>query len=123
MARDFNKTLELIMQEDSRYKAGAYIFVRMALDFATKQIADKPIPKHVSTKDLLKAVVLFARETFGPMAAVLFDEWNLKNSQDVGNVVFNMIRVGALVQSENDRLEDFADVYDFKKEFVDYYKA
>ncbi len=123
MARDFNKTIELILQEDSRYKVGAYVFVRMALDFATKIRPEKPAPKHVSTKDLLHGVILFARESFGPMAAVLFEEWNLKSSEDIGNVVFNMIRVGELVKSEEDRLEDFKNVYNFKKEFVDYYKA
>ena len=37
-ARKFQKTLESILRDDSRYAAGAYVFVRMALDFTVKRL-------------------------------------------------------------------------------------
>ena len=76
--RKFQKTLETILRDDSRYAAGAYIFVRMALDFTVKRLcAMNPTRKerHVSSKELLEGIRLFALETFGPMAMPLFEEW------------------------------------------------
>ena len=44
--------------------------------------------------------------------------WGLRRSIDVGNIVFNIIETGLFGRSEDDRLEDFAEVYDFKEVFL-----
>ena len=36
--RKFQQTLESILKDDSRYAVGAYVFVRMALDFTVKRL-------------------------------------------------------------------------------------
>jgi uncharacterized repeat protein (TIGR04138 family) len=48
----------------------------------------------------------------------LLHSWGLRKSQDVGNIVFNIIDTGLFGRSDEDRLEDFADVYDFKEVFL-----
>jgi len=125
--RNFQSVLDAIFKDDSRYHAGAYVFVRMALDFSVKKLSEKKaLPqgaKHVSTAELLEGIRLFALETFGPMAAVLFEEWGVKTCEDFGNIVFNMIKVGELSKSENDRIEDFQNGYDFNTAFVKCFEA
>lgn len=119
--RKFQKTLETILRDDSRYAAGAYIFVRMALDFTVKRLcAMNPSRKerHVSSKELLEGIRLFALETFGPMAMPLFEEWGVRSCLDFGQIVFNLVDAKALTKTDDDKLEDFADGYDFREAFV-----
>ena len=109
------------MRDDSRYAAGAYIFVRMALDFTVKRLcAMNPTRKerHVSSKELLEGIRLFALETFGPMAMPLFEEWGVRSCLDFGQIVFNLVDAQALTKTDDDKLEDFADGYDFREAFV-----
>ena len=68
--RNFQKTIESILMDDKRYGVGAYVFVRMALDFTVKRACAKDprrTERHVSAAELLEGVRDFALETFGPM--------------------------------------------------------
>ena len=119
--RDFQRIIEAIMRDDKRYAAGAYVFVRMALDYTVKNSSvANPGKKasHVSAAQLLEGVREFALETFGPMSAVLFEEWGVKSTADIGEIVFNMIKVGEMSKTDEDRLEDFSGGYDFHDAFV-----
>ena len=40
--RNFQKTLESILRDDKRYGVGAYVFVRMELDFTVKRACAEP---------------------------------------------------------------------------------
>ena len=119
--RNFQKTLEAILRDDKRYGVGAYVFVRMALDFTVKRAcAENPsrTERHVSAAELLAGVRDFALETFGPMAMTLFEEWGVYKTEDIGQIVFNMVRAQALRKTDEDKIEDFANGYDFRTEFV-----
>ena len=110
--RNFQKTLESILRDDKRYGVGAYVFVRMALDFTVKRAcAEDPA-------ELLEGVKDFALETFGPMAMTLFEEWGVRSTEDIGQIVFNMVRAQALRKTDDDKLEDFAGGFDFREAFV-----
>ncbi|MBR7105931.1 MAG: hypothetical protein IKC88_02980 [Opitutales bacterium] len=119
--RKFQKTLESILKDDKRYAVGAYVFVRMALDYTVKRVCEAdPNRKqhHVSTQELLDGIKDFALETFGPMAFTLFEEWGVHKTEDFGEIVFNMIQAQALRKTEEDKIEDFAGVFDFHEAFV-----
>ncbi len=124
--RDFEKALELIFKDDKRYALGAYVFVRMALDYTVKKAAAQKAgrgSRHVSAAELLDGIREFGIETFGPMAKVLLDEWNVKTTRDFGEIVFNMIKVGELSKNDDDKIEDFDNGYDFDTAFVKCFKA
>ena len=113
--------LESILKDDKRFKVGAYVFVRMALDFTVKNVcASNPgrRNRHVSAGELLDGIRIFALQSFGPMAKVLFDEWGVKSCRDIGDIVFNLISAGALRKTEDDKIEDFDNGYDFNEAFV-----
>ncbi len=109
------------MRDDPRYAAGAYIFVRMALDYTVKKLSSngsgRP-DRNVSSRELLDGAAEFALESFGPMAMTLFEEWGVKSCSDIGEIVFNLVEAGELRKTDDDKLEDFDGVFDFKDVFV-----
>ncbi len=119
--RRLQKTLEAIVRDDSRYAIGAYIFVRMGLDFTIKRLEaqDKNRKsRNVSAQELLEGIRIFALESFGQMAMCLFESWGVRSCSDFGNIVFNLVDAQILSTSEGDKIEDFYGGYDFKEAFV-----
>jgi len=116
----FADAIEKLMQKDSRYHAEAYFFLREALDF-TSQTLKKPAKgeqRHVSGKELLEGLRLFAVQEFGPMALTVLKTWGITRTQHFGDIVFNMVDAGILGKTDKDTPADFADVYDFHDAFV-----
>ena len=119
--RKFQKTLESILKDDKRYAVGAYVFVRMALDFTVKRVCSgdsSRTQRHVSAQELLEGIKDFALETFGPTAFPLFEEWGVHKTEDFGQIVFNLIQAQALRKTEDDKIEDFAGGFDFYQALV-----
>jgi uncharacterized repeat protein (TIGR04138 family) len=116
----FTDALDSVVTNDSRYQRDGYIFLRDALDFATKQ--QKKIKgvtvRHVSGPELLDGVRQYALKEFGPMVMTVFDSWGVHSCEDIGNMVFNLIGAGVFGKTEEDSIEDFKKVYDFKEAFV-----
>jgi uncharacterized repeat protein (TIGR04138 family) len=116
----FAEALESIVTNDPRYQREAYVFLRDALDFTTKQ--QKKVKgvsvRHVSGPELLDGVRRYALKEFGPMVTTVFDSWGIRSCEDVGNIVFNLIGAGVFGKTEEDSIEDFKNVYDFHEAFV-----
>jgi len=117
---NFDEALPHILAKDPRYHHDAYHFVRDALDFTQKQATkDSKRPHHVTGQQLLAGIREFALQQFGPMCLTVFEEWGLRNCQDFGEIVFNMIEIGLLAKTETDSRADFAGGYDFHEAFRD----
>src|ERR1700745_1768047 len=116
----FSEALDSIVASDGRYHREAYVFLRDALDFTTKQ--QKKIKgttvRHVAGPELLDGVRQYALKGFGPMVITVFDSWGIHSSTDIGHMVFNLIGAGILGKTDEDSIEDFKDVYDFAEAFV-----
>ena len=116
----FAETLDSIVASDPRYQRDAYVFLRDALDFTTKQ--QKKVRgatvRHVSGPELLGGVRQYALKEFGPMVMTVFDSWGIHSCEDIGNMVFNLIEAGIFGKTEEDSIEDFKNVYDFDEAFV-----
>lgn len=114
MRTEFLNKVEDILLKDNRYHRDSYEFVMHALWFTQKKLKKND---HVSGKQLLEGVRDYTLEQYGPMARFLLKEWNINKTEDFGNIVFNMINAGLMRKTDEDRLEDFKDVYDFEKAF------
>ena len=68
--------------------------------------------------ELLEGVRHYALKEFGPMVMTVFDSWGIHTSEDIGNMVFNLIGAGIFGKTEEDSIEDFRNVYDFEEVFV-----
>ncbi len=115
----FEEGLELILAKDPRYRRDAYLFLRDALDFTQKAIVKENREKmrHVTGQELLAGIREFALSQFGPMTITVFEEWGVRNCQDFGEIVFNMVEVGLLARTEQDSRDDFQDGYEFNDAF------
>jgi len=127
-----------LLKEDRRFTYEAYQFVREGLDFAQEVMnfgehAETERPpeekkksrkkasessKHVSGQQLCLALKQFAVQQYGLMAKLVLNSWGLKQTGDFGEIVYNLISIGAMSKSKRDRREDFEDVYEFEQAFV-----
>jgi uncharacterized repeat protein (TIGR04138 family) len=113
--------VDRIIAEDARYHRDVYAFVRDALDFTVKQQKKNKegVSLHVTPGQLLDGIRLFALKEFGPMVMTVFGYWNVRSCEDIGHIVFNLIRKEFLRENESDTLEQFRDDgYDFHEAFV-----
>lgn len=117
---DFSETVKEICRTDSRYDPQAFHFIRDALDFTTHSL-EKPTEgasRHVSGRQLTEGIRKYALKEFGPMAASVFKEWGITKTEDFGRIVFMLVESGKLGKTQDDRIEDFMDGYDFEEAFT-----
>jgi len=115
----FEEALEQILARDPRYRRDAYFFVREALDYTQKHVAQGTggAIRHVSGQELLAGIRAFALQEFGPMTLTVFEEWGIRCCRDFGEIVFNMVEAGLLGKTEQDSRADFEGGYDFDEAF------
>ncbi len=120
---DFSEIVAQICKEDSRYDRKAYDFVRLGLEHTVKELRKRDAARaersrHVSGPELLDGLRVYALDQFGPLTKTVLNEWGLTKSRDFGEIVFNLIEYNVFSKTDNDRIEDFAEVYDFEDAFV-----
>lgn len=120
---DFNEVVELICKEDPRYDRKAYTFIRQGLDHTVKELKKKEAAKagrsqHVTGAELLDGLRVYALDQFGPLAKTVLNSWGIKRCGDFGELVFNLIEYNVFSKTENDRREDFVELYSFDDAFV-----
>jgi uncharacterized repeat protein (TIGR04138 family) len=108
-----------ITQKDKRYALEAYLFVLEAIQYTRTKYKRE---KHVSGHELLEGIKDLALRRFGAMTIAVFEHWGIHETIDVGHIVFNMVNDKILHKTEEDRLEDFKDYFDFEKVFVQDYR-
>ena len=113
--KDFYQLVDEIYAQDPRYKPDAYEFLMQGLYFTQKKLKRLG---HISGRELSGGLRDFAIEQFGPMARTVFSHWGVIQTQDLGNMVYNMINLGMLSKTEEDSLDDFKDVFDFQEAFA-----
>jgi hypothetical protein len=72
----------------------------------------------VTGPELLDGLRVYALEQFGPLTKTVLNSWGVRRCQDFGDIVFNLIEYNAFSKTDNDRREDFADIYEFDDVFV-----
>ncbi len=119
-AKEFEQSVVSILKREKRFDPHAYFFLKDALDFTLKRIADSNGGKarHVSGPELLEGYRDFALEQFGPMASTLMKEWSIRKCQDVGDMVFHLIEEQVFGKQDSDKKEDFSEVFDFEASLV-----
>jgi uncharacterized repeat protein (TIGR04138 family) len=129
---NFDEALDHILQKDTRYQRDAYLFVREALDHTQKlldkdgkiesrrgagQEAAEGKIRHVSGQQLLIGIRDYALKEYGPMALTVLNEWGVRQCEDFGEIVFNMVENHLLAKTKKDSREDFRGGYDFAQAF------
>ena len=120
---DFAEIVGLICKEDPRFDRKAYDFIRLGLDHAVKELKKKDTTRtgrsrHVSGPELLEGLRVYALDQFGPLTKTVLNSWGVKRCTDFGDIVFNLIEYNVFSKTDNDRREDFTDIYTFDEAFV-----
>lgn len=120
-AMQFEQSVVSILKRDKRFDPHAYYFLKDALDFTLKRIAESNggQARHVSGPELLAGCRDYALEQFGPMASTLMNEWSIRKCQDLGDMVFHLIEEQVFGKQESDKKEDFSEVFDFQASLID----
>lgn len=118
--KSFNEALEIILQSDPRYAREAYVFLRQGLTFSVKTLnkPDHGPARHLSGRELLEGLRLYALQEFGPLAKTVLAAWGITRTEDFGEIVFNLVGHGVLGKTEEDKKEDFAGGYNFTEAFT-----
>ena len=66
-----------------------------------------------------RCVKRYAQEEFGPLAPYAFRSWGVHRTEDFGAIVFEMCEAGLLNKSDSDSIADFADGFDFRRDFAE----
>ena len=124
------QAMKELLSEDTRYKFEAYQFVREALQYAHENLelpdlstdeVDTPFgrtqPRHLTGQQLCHACREYALEQYGFLSRMVLGKWGVHSTSDLGDLVYNLIRIEQMRKSETDRREDFNDVYDFEEAF------
>jgi uncharacterized repeat protein (TIGR04138 family) len=111
---------ELVEQMD-RYPADAFHFLQQGLSYTVEKLhasqTDPDASRHVSGKELSEGLREFALMRWGMLARTVLGRWNIHSTIDFGRIVFGMVEKGILKATEDDSIDDFRDVFDFKIAF------
>jgi uncharacterized repeat protein (TIGR04138 family) len=119
MDQDLFNIIDAICIKDSRYKRDAYQFVMEALTHTQRNLQR---PRHVDGEELLEGIKDLLMQKFGPMTLSVLDYWGIKQTDDFGSIVFNLVNNKVLSKTEDDDMEDFRNRYDFNEVFNKGYK-
>ena len=119
MSAEKTETILEIVRRDERYSAQAYYFIFDALDFTIQRMGKV---RHVTGKELLEGIRMYATEHFGFLARTVLEEWGVRATGDFGNVVFNLVEAGLLSRTDKDTREVFENVYDFSSAFEEEFR-
>ena len=112
----FDQAVNEILMRERRFDPMAYYFLKEALDYTVKRMADAKRGKarHVTGPELMEGFRDHALEQFGPMASTLMREWGVREAKHVGEMVFQLIDQRVFGKQESDRQEDFTDAMDLE---------
>lgn len=118
-----------LLRHDRRYHFDAYVFVFEALRYAQEKLGlgaetdvdpddpEQETERHVTGPQLCEAMRRYAHEQYGYLAKMVLNHWGITTTGDFGEIVFNLIEIGQMRKTADDRREDFDDVFDFDEAF------
>jgi uncharacterized repeat protein (TIGR04138 family) len=115
------KSLQHVVDAVGLYPAEAYEFIQHGLSYTVQRIHgadDNPkANRHVSGPQLCEGLREFALHQYGLMARAVLRRWNLTCTLDFGRIVFALVEAGHMQKTDEDTLEDFKGVFDFRAAF------
>lgn len=106
--------LERLQDQNPKFHGKAYLFLLSALHSVLAGLEES---RHISGEELAHGVRELALSQYGPMARTVLGHWGIHGTEDLGEIVFAMVECGVLVKEEDDRREDFQDLFDFEEAF------
>jgi uncharacterized repeat protein (TIGR04138 family) len=121
------KTLQQVVDAVGTYPIDAYIFVREGLSFTADKIhgqatADGEVARHITGSDLCLGLREFALQRWGLLARTVLKRWNITTTMDFGRIVFALVEHNHMQKTDEDDINDFRQVFDFRAAFESDYR-
>lgn len=115
-SEDFWDSVDALRERSPEFAREAYGFVVHALGETVRALPEErrghPTERHLSGAELLQGTARLARAEFGELAPMVFREWGVRSSEDVGRIVFQLVGCGQLSARDEDTVEDFRGGFD-----------
>lgn len=148
----YNRAFMELLKKDRRYGSEAYAFVFETLEYAQNVLnlgrneVNEPLPDdllieneelqalqkmeteedgprhHISGQDLCHAAKKYALSQYGRLAQSVLNSIGIRKTEDIGEIVYNLISIGQMRKTPQDRKEDFDNVFDFESAFAEEYR-
>jgi uncharacterized repeat protein (TIGR04138 family) len=106
--------MDQIRLRDRRFHEHAYLFVLSALEFCQARLPER---RHITGRELALSCRDLALDRYGVTARLVLEFWGVRNTSDIGDIVFTLVELHLLISQPGDSRTDFADVYDFDQAF------
>jgi len=106
--------MDRIRLREPRFDERAYLFVLAALEYSQQRLTER---RHITGRELALACRDLALERFGVMARLVLEHWGIRNTTDIGDVVFTLVDLGMLMSQPSDTRDEFVAVFDFDRAF------
>jgi uncharacterized repeat protein (TIGR04138 family) len=119
-----------VARRDPRYAYEAYEFLFEAYTHTQKMVGraaeptreSAPAENHVSGQELCAGAIDLARREFGRMGRVVFRMWGINKTDDIGEIVFNLIDANLLSKQDSDQRADFHALFDLDEVLLNTYE-
>lgn len=120
------KSVQQVIEDLGLYPPEAYAFIQQGLSFTVQKlhgkVKDPKASRHVTGPDLCEGLRELAISQWGRLARTVLRRWNVTSTLDFGRIVFAMVEAGLMQKTEDDSLEDFRNVYEFRAAFETEYQ-
>jgi uncharacterized repeat protein (TIGR04138 family) len=120
------KPLQQLVEDVGLYPSEAFEFIQQGLSYTVQQVhaslTDPNASRHVSGQQLCEGLREFALAQWGYMARTVLRRWNVTSTLDFGRMVFALVEAGHMQKTDDDTVEDFKNVYDFRRAFESCYR-
>lgn len=107
-----------VRRRDKRYRLDAYRFLLYeGIEYTMRDhLGMKPGEyRHMNGREITEGLKNLALREFGYLARDVWNWWGIKTTRDWGEVVWGLINAGLLNKQDDDRIEDFENVYDINE--------
>lgn len=114
-----DQAIAKLREQNPTYAPAAYHFIRRSLDHSLRKLKrrDADHPAHVTGKELLEGFRELALAEFGPLAKTVLEDWGISKCSEVGEIVFQLVHMGVLGKNDNDKIDDFEELWSFAEAF------
>ncbi len=74
-------------------------------------------PRQITGSELSDGLREYALQQFGPLTMTVLHRWGVHTTRDFGEMVFVLLEARLLGKTDEDRIEDFDDLYSFEEAF------
>jgi uncharacterized repeat protein (TIGR04138 family) len=120
------KSLKQVAHDFGPYPPEAYEFVQRGLSHTVQRVhgavEDRDASRHVSGQQLCEGLREYALSQWGLLARTVLWRWGISSTLDFGRIVFTLIEVGQMQRTQDDSIEDFRNVFEFRTAFDSGYR-